>query len=88
VPDAPTISEIDPELDISLWNGLFVHKDTPVEAREKIAAIASKTIASDKAKKFAEETGAQIYWKDAQASKEQISRDAKTIQEINELVAQ
>jgi hypothetical protein len=63
VPDAPTISEIDPELDISLWNGLFVHKDTPVEAREKIAAIASKTIASDKAKKFAEETGAQIYWR-------------------------
>ena len=88
VPDTPTISEIDPELNISLWNGLFVHKDTPAEAREKIAAIASKTIASDQAKEFAEETGAQIYWKDPQASKEQISRDAKTIQNIDELAAQ
>lgn len=88
VPDAPTISEIDPELNVSLWNGLFVHKDTPAEAREKIAGVALKTIASDKAKKFAEETGAQIYWKDAQASEEQISRDAQTIQKINELAAQ
>jgi len=85
VPDAPTIAEIDPSLAISLWNGLFVRKETPVEIRDKIAAIASKTIASDRAKKFARETGAQIYWKDTEASKKQIAKDAETIQRINEL---
>ena len=73
--DAPTVAELDPSLNITLWNGLFVHKDTPADAREKIAAIAAKTIASDRAKKFAEETGAQIYWKDADASKAQIAND-------------
>jgi tripartite-type tricarboxylate transporter receptor subunit TctC len=84
-PDAPTISEIDPSLAISLWNGLFVHKDTPVEIRDKIAAVAAKTITSDRAKKFAKETGAQIYWKDNAVSNKQIAKDAATIQRINEL---
>jgi tripartite-type tricarboxylate transporter receptor subunit TctC len=34
-PDTPTVGEIAPKLDISLWNGLFVHKDTPADVREK-----------------------------------------------------
>jgi len=38
-PDAPTVAELAPELNISLWNGLFVHKDTPADVREKIIAI-------------------------------------------------
>lgn len=85
-PDAPTVKEVDGTLDISLWNGLFVHKDTPAEAREKIAAIAMKTIASDRAKKFAEETGAQIYWKDAETSKAQIAKDIDTVSKIGEIL--
>lgn len=85
-PDAPTVAEIDPTLGLALWNGLFVHKDTPAEAREKIEAVARKTIASDRAKAFAAETGAQIYWKDAEASAAQIARDAETIATINELL--
>ncbi len=28
-PDAPAVTEIVPDLNLSLWNGLFVHKDTP-----------------------------------------------------------
>ncbi|MCV0397271.1 MAG: tripartite tricarboxylate transporter substrate binding protein [Rhizobiaceae bacterium] len=88
VPDAPTIAELDPELSVALWNGLFVHKDTPAEAREKIAAAARKTIESEKAKKFATETGAQIYWKDAAAAQEQVVRDTETIQKINQLAEQ
>ncbi|UOA28951.1 hypothetical protein [Pseudosulfitobacter sp. DSM 107133] len=42
-PDAPTLGSIAPELDISLWNGLFVLKDTPADVREKIIAVARKT---------------------------------------------
>lgn len=86
VPDAPTVGEIDPSLGISLWNGLFVHKDTPADAREKIAAIAKKTIMSEKAKAFAEETGAQIYWKDATASASQVEKDTGAIANLNQLL--
>ncbi|WP_163266549.1 tripartite tricarboxylate transporter substrate binding protein [Chelativorans alearense] len=85
-PDAPTVSELEPSLDISLWNGLFVHKDTPTEAREKIAAVAKETIASERAQKFAEETGAQIYWKDAEESAAQIGSDLETVQTINSIL--
>ncbi|MGI9509888.1 MAG: tripartite tricarboxylate transporter substrate binding protein [Geminicoccaceae bacterium] len=85
-PDTPTVAEIDPSLDMSLWNGLFVHKDTPADVREKIIAVAKETMASDRAKKLAEETGALIYWKDAAATSEQIAKDIETFARINEMV--
>lgn len=83
-PDAPTVKEVDPSLDIVLWNGLFVHKDTPADVRAKIAAVAKKTMESDKAKKFAEETGAQIHWWDADASNAQIAKDIEVFGKINQ----
>ncbi|MEW5420507.1 tripartite tricarboxylate transporter substrate binding protein [Amorphus sp. 3PC139-8] len=88
VPDAPTIGDLAPEIDLALWNGLFVRKDTPQDVIDKIAAVAKKTIASDKAKDFAEKTGALIYWKDQAASEAQIEKDGKTIDKINEMVGQ
>ncbi|MBZ0162638.1 MAG: tripartite tricarboxylate transporter substrate binding protein [Notoacmeibacter sp.] len=84
--DAPTVKEVDPSLDISLWNGLFVRKDTPADVRAKIEAVARKTMESDRAKKFAEETGAQIYWKDAEASRAQIAKDIATIAEVQKIL--
>lgn len=85
-PDTPTVSELDPQLDISLWNGLFVHKDTPADIREKIAASARETIASDRAQQFAKETGAQIYWKDAENSAAQINADIETVGEVGAIL--
>ena len=85
-PDAPTVGELDPSLKLALWNGLFVHKDTPADVREKIAEVAKKTMASDKAKKFAKDTGAQIYWKDADASKKQIDADTEAFGKLNALL--
>ena len=46
-PDAPTIFELTPEVGMTTWNGLFVHKDTPADVREKIAAVASQSVVSD-----------------------------------------
>lgn len=83
VPDAPTVGELDKTLNITLWNGLFVTKDTPQDVREKIAAIAKKTIASGRAQAFAKKTGAQIYWKDAAASNAQIEADTKAFGDLN-----
>ena len=88
LPDAPMVGELAPDVDIALWNGLFVHKDTPQEVIDKIAAVAKKTIESDRAKEFAEKTGALIYWKDQEASQAQIEKDAQTIARINEMAEQ
>jgi tripartite-type tricarboxylate transporter receptor subunit TctC len=85
-PNAPTVAEIDPSLGLALWNGLFVRKETPADVRAKIEAVAKATIAGDRARAFAKETGAQIYWKDAETSKAQIAKDADTIAAINKLL--
>ena len=85
-PDAPTVGEIDPEMDVALWNGLFVHKDTPADARKKLIAAAKKAVMSEKAQKLAAETGALIYWQDATASSEQIEKDEKTLGTIGKLL--
>lgn len=61
-PDAPTVVELVPELDMDLWNGLFIHKDTPADVREKIIAVAKETMASERAQKLAADTGGAVYW--------------------------
>lgn len=87
VPDAPTLASIAPELNVSLWNGLFVHKDTPADIREKIIAVAKETMASDRVRKLSEDTGAVVYWKDAEAAARQIESDKATIAKINAMIA-
>lgn len=82
-PDTPTVGEIAPNLNIALWNGLFVHKDTPADVREKIIAVAQKTLASDRAKKLGEETGALVYWLTAEETNAQIAADIETLDAIN-----
>lgn len=87
-PDAPTVSELVPELDLSLWNGLFVHRDTPAEVRERIAAVAQQTIASERAQTFAAETGAQIYWLDGAAAAARMDEDAAILARIDDILAE
>ena len=86
VPDAPTIGELDPDLNLALWNGLFVTKDTPQDVRDKIAAVASKTMMSDRAQAVARETGALVYWQDATESAARIENDINTMSRIGELL--
>jgi tripartite-type tricarboxylate transporter receptor subunit TctC len=87
LPETPTIGELAPELDISTWNGLFVHEETPQDVRDKIIAVARQTIASDRAQQVAEETGALVYWMDAEASEAQIAADIETLERIDALLA-
>ncbi|MEM9632861.1 MAG: tripartite tricarboxylate transporter substrate-binding protein [Pseudomonadota bacterium] len=84
-PDVPTVQEINPELSVALWNGLFVHKDVPQEARDKIAAAAQAALKKDKAQNLIGETGVLIYWQDADASKAQIESDTAAIGKISEI---
>ena len=87
-PDVPTVAELVPELNISLWNGLFVHKDTPQDARDKIVAVAMKTIASERAQQVAAQTGALVYWQDADATATRIENDIETFGRIEAMLGQ
>lgn len=86
VPDAPSLASISPNLNISLWNGLFVHKDTPADVREKIIAVAKKTMASARAKELAKQTGAIVYWMNAEDSAARIASDIAASQRINRML--
>ncbi len=87
-PDTPTVSEIHSDLNLALWNGLFVHKDVPAEAREKIAVAAQAALQSEKAQNMIKEVGVLIYWKNAEESAAQIEADTATIAKIEKLIAE
>ena len=88
VPDAPTLASVTPDLNISLWNGLFVHKDTPADVREKIIASAQETMASARAQELAAQTGAIVYWMDAQAAAARIASDIEVSGRIATMLAE
>ncbi|MFT5111763.1 MAG: tripartite-type tricarboxylate transporter receptor subunit TctC [Parasphingorhabdus sp.] len=85
-PDAPTTASLAPELAITLWNGLFVRSGTADDVKEKIIAAAKKAVLGDKAQKLAKDTGAQVYWMDAEASKAQIMKDTETFKRIGQML--
>lgn len=87
-PDAPTLSSIVPELDISLWNGLFVHKDTPQDVRDKIVAVAEATMASERAQTLASQTGALVYWMGADEAAARIASDIEVSGAINAMLSE
>ncbi|MYM57290.1 tripartite tricarboxylate transporter substrate-binding protein [Thalassovita mangrovi] len=86
VPDAPTIGELDDSLNIALWNGLFVTKDTPADVREKIIAVAAKTVMSERAQAVAKETGALVYWQGADDAAARIATDIETVDRVGKLL--
>ena len=85
-PDTPTVAEIEPELEISLWNGLFVRKDTPQEVRDVIAATAERVVTGERAQEIGAETGALVYWQDAEAAAERIRRDQEAVARIEAML--
>ena len=82
LPDTPTMAEQVPGLDISLWNGLFVPKGTPQAVKDKLAAVAARVVMSEKARKLSRETGALVYWQNAEQSAARIDADYATIEEM------
>ena len=86
VPDAPAIGELDDSLNIALWNGLFVTKDTPQDVRDKIIAVAEKTVRSERAQNVAKETGALIYWQNAEDSAARVAADIDTMARIGSIL--
>jgi tripartite-type tricarboxylate transporter receptor subunit TctC len=82
LPDTPTMAEQVPGLDISLWNGLFVPKGTPQAVKDKLAAVAERVVTSDKAQRISQETGALVYWQNAEQAAARIDADYATIEDM------
>ena len=87
-PDTPTVAELAPNLNVALWNGLFVHEDTPQDVRDKIIAVAQETVMSERAQTLAAETGALVYWQDADAVTAQIEQDIETLGTIETILSE
>ncbi|MFN3261613.1 MAG: tripartite tricarboxylate transporter substrate-binding protein [Pikeienuella sp.] len=85
-PDAPTVAELEPTLDLELWNGLFVRTGTPEDVKAKIIAVAQESVMSERAQTLAKETGAAVYWEDAEAAKARIARDIETLAAIEKML--
>ena len=83
-PDAPTVGELLPDLNLALWNGLFVHADAPQDVRDKLAVVSERVMSSDAARKLAADTGALIYWQDAESATAQIDADLSVLSRITE----
>ena len=71
---------------VELWNGLFVKKGTPQATKDKIAEIAKASMTSDRAKELMAESGARIYWQDADASAARIVADNAKFDELNAML--
>jgi tripartite-type tricarboxylate transporter receptor subunit TctC len=80
------VGEIEPSLDIALWNGLFVHKDTPQDVRDKIIAVAEKTVMSERAQQVAKDTGGLVYWQNAEDSAARIKADIDKVAKIGAML--
>jgi putative tricarboxylic transport membrane protein len=65
---------------------LFVTSGTPQDVRDKIIAVAEKTVMSDRAQAVAAQTGALVYWQDAASSAARIEKDIATVDRIGELL--
>ena len=80
LPDTPTMAEQVPGLDISLWNGLFVPKGTPQAVKDKLAAVAERVVTGEKAQQLSQETGALVYWQNAEQAAARIDADYAAIE--------
>ena len=85
-PDAPAVTELVPDLNLSLWNGLFVHKDTPQDVRDKITEVAKRAVESERMQDIATQTGALIKWATKEDAEARITSDKAALAKINELL--
>lgn len=88
LPDTMTIGEQIPDLKLALWNGLFVPRGTPQEAKDVLATTAQKALQSQAAIDYGRQTGTLIYWQDAGESGARIRRDHATTRAILETIGE
>ena len=80
-PDSPTMDEA-AGIPLTIWNGLFVVKGTPESVKQKIAEIAKTALRSEKVQQLAAETGAGVYWQEAEGAKMRIQEELFLSQQL------
>ena len=88
LPEVQTLAAQSGINDLELWNGLFVTKGTPQEVIDVLAKIAADTMASDDAQALMKETGARVYWQNAEEATARIAADRIKSAELNALVSE
>ncbi|AJQ97664.1 tripartite tricarboxylate transporter substrate binding protein [Gynuella sunshinyii] len=79
--DVPTLKEVT-GIEQTLWNGLFVKKGTDQAIKDKIAAVAHKALQSDDVRTLQQNTGAGVYWADADAAAKTIAADYSNAEKL------
>jgi tripartite-type tricarboxylate transporter receptor subunit TctC len=87
LPDVPTMAEQVHGMDMVMWNGLFVKKGTPQEAKDKVAEIAKAVVLGDRAQEIARNSGALVYWQDADQAAARIDADYIAAEQLYKDVA-
>ena len=82
VPDAATLAEQVRGVDVTSWNGLFVPKGTPGGVKRTIAASARKTVTGRSAQDLARESGALVYWQNADEAEARYDADYRKIRDM------
>ena len=59
---------------------------TPQDVKDKIVAVAKKTMMSERAQNLGKETGALVYWQDAADVQAQIAADIETLSHIDSVL--
>ncbi|MFY0676765.1 MAG: tripartite tricarboxylate transporter substrate binding protein [Neptuniibacter sp.] len=80
-PETPTLNEV-AGIPLTTWNGLFVPKGTPQEAKDTIARIAQKALKSEKVMNVAKATGASVYWQNAEEATKRIADEVEASREL------
>jgi len=88
LPEVETLAVQSGINNLELWNGLFVTKGTPQEVIDVLAKIASDTMASDEAQALMKETGARVYWQNAEESAARIVTDSAKSAELDAIIAE
>ena len=86
-PEVPTLNE-QTGVSQTTWNGLFVKQGTSPEIKARIAEIAAKTMASDRAQELAETTGAGVYWIAGAEAEQVVSDDYDAAQDLLDFMKQ
>lgn len=76
---APEVQTLNEQAGISqtTWNGLFVKQGTPDNIKQRIAEVAAKTMASERAQQLSQSTGAGVYWLAGEEAEQVVAEDYK-----------
>ena len=82
LPDVPTLRESGHNFDVLIWQGLFVPKGTPEDVKHKVTAALQAALKTTSYKELAKRINSPVFFVDAKATAERISKDDKELRPV------